>query len=388
MRRPFQKRNKSPIGIVVGGDDSLCVNGYVPLDKNPEIVAACHTIATLIGSITIHLMKNTEDGDVRIVNELSRKIDIDPMPNMTRSQWMESIVMTMLLYGKGNAIVLPHTQRGYLEELEPIAASRVNFQSQGYSDYTVTIDGRRFTPDEVLHFAYNPDKNYLWKGQGVTVSLQELAHNLKQAEVTKRGFLESKWKPSIIIKVDAMDSSFDTPAKRDKLLSQYVESDTVGKPWIVPAEQFDIQTIKPLSLADLAISDTVEIDKRTVAALLGVPPFVVGVGEYNQKAWNNFIDTRVRPITLNIAQEMTKKLILSPDWYLRFNVLSLLDWDIQTVSNVLLSASDRGFITGNEYRDRIGMSPKEGLNELRVLENYIPTDMAGLQKKLIQEEDK
>jgi hypothetical protein len=30
------------------------------------------------------------------------------------------------------------------------------------------------------------------------------------------------------------------------------------------------------------------------------------------------------------------------------------------------------------------MSPLEGLDELRVLENYIPFDMAGLQKKLVQ----
>ena len=47
---------------------------------------------------------------------------------------------------------------------------------------------------------------------------------------------------------------------------------------------------------------------------------------------------------------------------------------------------DRGWVTGNEARDTIGMSPKDGLDELRVLENYIPNDMSGLQKKLNQEE--
>ena len=64
-----------------------------------------------------------------------------------------------------------------------------------------------------------------------------------------------------------------------------------------------------------------------------------------------------------------------------------MDWDLQTISNVYGALSDRGFVTGNEVRDRIGMSPADGLDEFRVLENYIPYDMAALQKKLVQGEN-
>lgn len=384
MRFPWQKR--SAIGIVVGGDDdSLCVSGYTSLDKNPEVMTACRRIAELIGSITIHLMANTDNGDMRIVNELSRTIDINPMPHMTRKTWIESIVMTLLLYGKGNAVVLPHTHAGYLGSLEPIAYNRVSYTPIGSSDYRVTIDGVSFAPDDVLHFVYNPDKLYPWKGQGVNVSLRDIANNLKQAAATKKGFLQSKWKPSVIIKVDAMSEMFGTPERRQKMLDEYIKTDGAGQPWVIPSEQVDVETIKPLTLADLAIADTVEIDKRTVAAVLGVPPFLLGVGEYNKDAWNSFVQNTVRPIAIGIAQEMTKKLILSPNWYVRFNVLSLMDWDLQTISNVYGALSDRGFVTGNEVRDRIGLNPADGLDEFRVLENYIPFDMSGLQKKLMQE---
>ena len=253
-----QKRDlNSAIGFLVGDDQTLSVAGYTSLDQNPEIMTACRRIAELIGSITIHLMSNESNGDVRIVNELSRKIDIDPTPYMTRKTWMESIVMNLLLYGNGNSIVLPHTYRGYLRSLEPIAADRVTFIPDGWDKYTVMIDGLPKKPENLLHFVHNPDKFYLWKGRGLTVSLKQIAANLKQAAATEKGFMESKWKPSLIVKVDALTDEFSGVEGRKRLREDYLETGEAGAPWIIPADLFDVKEIKPLSLQDLAISDVV-----------------------------------------------------------------------------------------------------------------------------------
>lgn len=387
-KKKVEKRCANQVAFVLS-DGDICVPGYTSLDRNPEILTACRRIAELIGSMTIHLMANTERGDVRVVNELSRVIDIDPMPTMTRSLWMQSIVMTMLLYGRGNAVVVPHTHLGYLESLEPIAASRVQLLPVGgsYRDYQVWIDGVAKKPGNLLHFVYNPDKHYLWKGAGVTVSLMDVANNLKQAAATKKAFMGSEYKPSIIVKVDALTEEFSSPAGRQKLIDSYIRPQTQGQPWIIPAEQFSVEQVKPLTLADLAISDSVEIDKRTVAAVLGVPAFLLGVGGYDRAAWNSFVQNTIRPMAVSIAQEMTKKLILSPKMYLRFNVRSLMDWDLNSIYSVYGGLSDKGIVTGNEVRDMIGMAPLDGLDELRILENYIPANMIGDQKKLIQQEE-
>ena len=380
-----QKRDNTtpnPIAVWLSDGDTLACVGYTNLADNPEIMTACHKIAELIGSLTIHLMANTEKGDQRIINELSRKIDIEPEMHMTRTTWMQAIVMNLLLYGKGNSIVVPHTYNGYLQNLEPISADRVSFKYIGYRDYKVMIDGKERSPDNLLHFVFNPDKTYLWKGKGLTVCLKDLADNLKQAAKTEKGFMESKWKPSVIVKVDALTEEFSNPTGWQKLLDSYVESANVGEPWLIPAQQFDVEQVKPLSLADLAISDTVEINKRTVAAILGVPPFLLGVGEYNKEAWNNFIQNTIKPICISIQQELTKKLIVSEKMYLKFNVLSLLDWDIKSIYEVFGGLADKGIVTPNEVRDRVGMTQLEGLDTLRILENYIPVDDIGNQKKL------
>ena len=392
MKIPFfkkkEKRENTAASYWLVSDEAyktLCTKGYTSLDKNPEIMTACRKIASLIGATTIYLMANTEDGDKRIVNELSRAIDINPMPTMTRPVWMESIVMNMLLYGKGNSIVVPHTYNGLLQSLEPISASRVSFLPVNYREYKVLIDGQAKDPANLLHFVFNPDPLYLWKGQGVHVSLKDVAYSLKQAAATERAYMSSEYKPSIIVKVDALTEEFSSPEGRQKLIDSYLKPSRTGEPWLIPAEQFAVEQVKPLTLADLAINDTVTMDKRAVAAIMGVPAWCLGVGEYKRDEWNAFIQGTIMTIAKSIAAEMTKKLIINPAWYLQFNVWSLIDYDLQTVSNVLLAGSDRGFVCGDEWRDRMHMSPA-GLKEYKILENYLPYDMSGMQKKLIQKE--
>ena len=187
-----KKRSRDPVAVWLA-DNDICCAGYTRLSDNPEIQTACLRIAELIGSMTIYLMENAEDGDRRIVNELSRTFDIAPNGNMTRSVWMTANIMNMLLYGHGNGICVPHTYEGIIRSLEPISPERVSFLESGYRDYKVLIDGVARDPDNLLHFVYNPDPTYPWKGRGVTVTLKDIANNLKQAQATENAFMSSEW---------------------------------------------------------------------------------------------------------------------------------------------------------------------------------------------------
>ena len=378
---PTQKRS---VAFVSSADwDSIVSLGYTSLAHNPEIVSAVDTIARLVGSMTIQLMENTEDGDIRIKDELARKVDINPNSYMTRSNFVQWIVKELFLDGDGNVVVWPDTRRGILRDLVPIPPSLTAFIPDGWG-YKVIISGREYSPDKILHFVLNPGSYYPWRGDGYRVVLGSVANNLKQAADTEKGFLNSKWKPSLIIKVDALTDEFSKPEGRQKLLDSYIATQEPGTPWLIPAENFSVEQVKPLTLSDLALVDMVSLDKKTVAAILGVPPFVLGVGDFKRDEWNNFINTRIMPLARMIEQELTKKLLYSPTRFFRFSSRSLYNYDLRDMAEVADEQFVRGIMTGNEVRDWIGLPPLPGLNELVILENYIPAGMIGNQKKLQQ----
>ena len=381
----FRSRDKPQSRVfmcdVQGWKDMTC-SGYTDLAHNPEICAAVDRIASLIGSMTIYLMQNTDGGDVRVKNGLSRVVDIEPNEYMGRSNFIQWIVKTMLLDGRGNAVVLPKTRKGLLKRLDPIPSAFVSFVEYGERSYKISISGKEYDPKDVLHFAINPDSYYPWKGTGYNIALADVANNLKQAASTENGFMQSEWKPSLIVKVDAMIDEFSSPEGRAKLLDEFASSNKAGEPWLIPAEQFSVEQVRPLTLSDLALADFVKLDKTTVATILGVPPFVLGVGEFKRDEWNNFISSRIMPVAQILEQEFSRKLLYSPDFFFRFNVRSLYNYSLEETIKAGAEMVDRMAMTRNEWRSWIGLPPSEGMDELLALENYIPVDRLGDQKKL------
>lgn len=372
--------NRNNCSFLLNSDfNSAILTEYTPLSKNPEVLSAVDKISDLVSSMTIHLRENGENGDKRIQNNLSKMIDISPNKWMTRKTFIYVLVKEMLL--TGNSVALPIYENGYIENLIPLASSNISFIPDGYGYYAI-INGKNFYGDEILHFLINPQQPYPWKGNSYEISLKTVVSNLSQAAETKKGFLKSKWKPSLIIKADALVDGFGNNINRSLILNDYIKTSEAGEPWLIPSETFEVQEVRPLSLNDLAINDSVNIDKKTVAAILGVPEFLVGVGAFNKEEWNNFISTKIKPICNIFEQEITKKLIVNPNWYIRFNSRSLYNYDISTLSSVGTDLYTRGIMTGNEVRDWTGQDPLEGLDELVILENYIPLGTIANQKKL------
>ena len=114
MNIPFLKkrntRSASVVGIWPSTEGVVIPSGYHPLAEAPEVASAVWTVAEMISSVTIRLMQNTPNGDVRIKDNLAKKVDISPWSLGTRRTLIFWIVSTMLL--EGEAFVLPRTNGG------------------------------------------------------------------------------------------------------------------------------------------------------------------------------------------------------------------------------------------------------------------------------------
>ncbi|UTX64446.1 phage portal protein [Streptococcus constellatus] len=380
----FRKRNKNPtIQFLSHQDFGLRVSdSYTPLGRNPDVLIAVNKIADLVSNMTIYLMENTDKGDKRVLNELSRKIDIGPCHNMTRKSWVYKIVRDLLLFGDGNSVVHVQYHDGFISNLLPFPMSQVSYKMDNSNGYKIVYNNQEYGPDEVIHFVMNPDPDSYFQGTGYRVALRDIVSNLNQATKTKNDFMRNKMLPSMIIKVDAFSETLSTEEGRNNLLKKYFESSKAGQPWLVSEDMFDIQQVKPLTLNDIAINDSVELDKKTVAGLIGVPAFLLGVGTFNKEEYNNFINGTIKDIALIISQTLTRDLLYSPNMYFKLNARSLYSYNLTELVTAGTSLVDRNAMRRNELRGWLDLAPDDEMEDLLVLENYLPADRLGDQKKL------
>jgi hypothetical protein len=87
-------------------------------------------------------------------------------------------------------------------------------------------------------------------------------------------------------------------------------------------------------------------------------------------------------VTEIIEQELNRGLLIADDLHFRLNKRSLMAYSIGDLTSLGQAMVDRMALRRNEWRDMLDLPPDDEMEDLLALENYIPEDRLGDQKKL------
>lgn len=373
-----QTRNSATTAFILNDE---IPSGYIRAMDAEPVKICINKIADLVSNMTLQLMENTDKGNVRLKNDVARVFDIDPNAYMTRKTFIYNIARDLCT--TGNAVVYPHFKDEDISSFDYWRVADYHFTNRTENSYMIMKKGVAYKPNTLCHLVLNPDEYYPYLGTGFKGLVKNAVEMVCQGQSTKKAFLKSEFKPAMIISVNADIEALQTADGREKVLSSYISNKEQGKPWVIPAGEIDFKTVAPLSLQDLAINEGIELDLKTIACGIGVPPFLVGIGSFNKDEYNNFISTTIRSIA-EVIQQGLSTVLINPLWFCKFNAKSLMYYDLKELTTLTKEMVSIGVESRNEGRQDLGLSPvdDDGMDERTVLENFIPVYATGLQNKL------
>ena len=135
-----------------------------------------------------------------------------------------------------------------------------------------------------------------------------------------------------------------------------------------------------MSPKDIEILSSRKLTEGHICQFMGVPPekaFCTTGGNYksSDNAQISFLTETLRPVLTQIEQEFSIKLIpfyLNDKYKLEFDISKLYTSDLTTESSYFKSMIECGAMTPNEIRQKKGLAPVEGGNELFISANVKP----------------
>lgn len=390
---------------------------YKKIEEIPEIQAAIKQYSQPISTGKIKIKQNIYDGNKKIgnaeINNLfSIKLNRNPSSVLTKTQLIQWIVETMLIYG--DAVILPEFEyyekekrdiyfgdnieddssyleteynnvktseyfeeaNLYLTNLYPISPNRVKFVTDGkYRPYSILIDDREFAPSELLHFKYNPDLARPYKGRSIVKSLEETVKNIQNIDKSQESILKSGVTNPFILQLQTSanpgSKNYIDTIEGIKEDFKYWNPANSSDPLIVPGMEYELLKLDTKTLKDLDIKDAKDLQSRVIDSVFGLPTMNSSQQAINRQEYERFVKTRLMPIVNSISEELTAKLIRSPYIFIRLQVDNIINIDSDMVKN-LIEMQKIGNVTIDEVRDAAGIEPlnSEASRQLVKLENY------------------
>ncbi len=325
-----------------------------------------------------------------------------PNADMTAFDFWQAIIATILLWG--NAYVLKTVRdNGKIIALEPLYSSRMQVKrnEDGSCSYIYT------DPKKNKQITYNEDQIVTFKGlsldgrQGLSViryAMNSMGNALALEETSGRLY-SNGMRPAGALTLPNILKGDQRKQIRKSIAEQISGVARSGGTIVLEGGMTYQQLSMPPQDAQMLESKSFSVEE--ICRWFGVPPSLIG---HTQKTttWGTgleqinlaFLTYTLRPHLTRLEQEIKRSLLTAKDkamgLYAEFNVEGFLRADSAGRAALYSSASQNGWMSRAEIRQKENLPHIEGSETLTVQSALVPLDQLGMQKdaKKLEDTDK
>lgn len=355
-----------------------------------ESVWACVRLKSqTAATLPFQLYRRDADGRGTIARDHPLYSILHDLPNadMTAVNFWEAVFASLDLWGNAYASI-DRDSNGRVIALTPLQPDHLTVQRQpdGSLIYRYNWNGQygEMTEDQVFHV-----KGFTLNGL-VGISPISQHRNVLgialAAEKVAASLFQNGMRPSAILS----SPEYLKEEQRNRFSAEFITKFTgainAGRtPLLEGGWKFEPLSINP---QDAQLLATRQYSVEQICRMFGVPPAMIGHME-KTSSWGTgleqmnliFLTYALRPMLKAIEQEVWRSLLTPVErmqYYAEFNVEGLLRADSQGRAVLMKAMVENSLRTPNELRALDNMEPLPGGDDLMIMNNYIPTRIAGL----------
>lgn len=368
---------------------SYAVEGY---QKNAIVYRCVNEIASGAASISFKVCQ----GDIELESHPLISLLKRPNPLQAGNEYFQSLYSFLLL--SGNSYAVASTGGGLPSELHLLRPDRVeivpsattipkgyNYKLQGQVVNSYEADP--FTgQSEVKHFKlWNPLDDYLGLSPMMAASIDVDQHNM----IAKHNIalLVNGARPSGAVIFKPKDTSGNTMMLSDIQRKQISDDlnrrmsgpDNTGKPMLLEGD-FDWKEMG-MSPRDMDFLQNKHMAAKDIALCFGVPSQLIGIPDSQtyanvQEARLALYEETIIPLAMRVCSDLNEWLapMYGEDIYIKYDYESIpaMTERRRRVYENVTTAVREGIISRNEARERLGLGPIEGGDEVFIAANMFP----------------
>lgn len=360
------KRAQAPSSVV----HLLSPGGGLPgepiTDQNIEWLPACQRAISLlsgdIARLPMRLVReDAKGGRIEQFGPTSHLLKSQPTQALHSFAWRRHIVRQYLVHG--NAVCyIQKSNADTVLQLLPLDSGSVRIEYDGAEPRYIHQQLGSLAPSEVLHFRMPGGTTGLW-GDGLIDTGREALKQLRSQQRVAASVAANTVQPRVVLKHPGKLSEQMALAAKAKFSSTFSGAGSGGV--VLLQDGMSVETLN-VKMTDLDFLATCNWSIAEVSRLSGVP--VSMLSEHSKSTFSNvaelnrsYLDTCLASHLAMISSEIENKLLRNRS--LEFDTTVLTKGTLTDQVTAWSLAVDRGVLTRNEMRTRLGLNPIEGLDQ-------------------------